>query len=556
VSAAPRRLFRSPATWLLVAVFITEFFLFDRFGSRRVTSIYPRWNDQIQYLSEAYTGYEYARQHGLGAGLWHTLVNPSAQGTLHDFAAVIVFQLTAPSRSAALALNMLALIAWQAALFAAVRRRSQSASLALATAMLPLGLSGPWQNVPGSAYDFRLDHLGMCALGACAAVALMTERLRSRQWSAAFGAVVGITLLTRFLTGTYFVLVFAAFFTWALTSHDRRRRSANAALAAVIAAAIAAPIFWLNREALWNYYYIGHYVGPESAIRNQNFGLVRSLDYVAYWLGARHLGAYFGAFALAVAALLAVARLRFRDRTGPRQCPSEQCRLLDDTTFIGATFLLAPAIVLTLHPQKSEVVISALAPGVIMLVIGVWLAIARWSAAPRRQRTAEAGVAVIAVIGALTYFGHTQRSPFEDPATSANLRQVNAIADEVFERAIAAKLDPIRVSVDYITDALDAQVLRVICYERHHVWRDFDMKLPTGIAEPDAAVVRQRVAESEFVFLSADGTPPGRYPYDRKLAELRPELRAWCNTHLHAAKSFVLLGQSITLYERATPRAE
>ena len=95
----PPALSRSPAVWLLVAVFALEFFLFDNFGARRFTPIYPRWNDQIQYLSESYTGYEFARANGFFTGLWHTLTNRSAQGTLHDFFAVIVFTLAGPSRS-------------------------------------------------------------------------------------------------------------------------------------------------------------------------------------------------------------------------------------------------------------------------------------------------------------------------------------------------------------------------------------------------------------------------------------------------------------------------
>src|ERR1043166_28027 len=127
---------RSSAFWLIV-VFAFEFFLFDHVGSHRFTSVYPRWNDQIQYLSESYTGYEYARSHGVAAGLWSALVNRSAQGTLHDFFAIIVFLVAGPSRSAALSLNILALIAWQASLFVALSRASGSRALAFAAAMLP-----------------------------------------------------------------------------------------------------------------------------------------------------------------------------------------------------------------------------------------------------------------------------------------------------------------------------------------------------------------------------------------------------------------------------------
>lgn len=545
-STAIARRSKSAAWWALIAVLILEFFLFDHFGSKRVTGFYPRWNDQIQYLSEAYTGYEYAREHGFAAGLWHTLVNPSAQGTLHDFAALMVFEFTGPSRSAALALNMLALIAWQLALFLAVDRRLGQRALALGAAMLPLVLRGPWQDVPGSAYDFRLDHLAMCAIGVTAVLAVMADGFRNRRWSVAFGVVVGVTLLTRFLTGTYFVVIFVALALWIIFHRERRKRLANLTLAAFVAAAMAAPIFWLNREWVWNYYVIGHYVGPESAIRNQNFGLQKSFAFVWGWLGERHLGAFFGWFAGAIAVALIALRLIDR-RRGEADTRTHRRGLW----IIGAIFLLAPTIVLVLHPQKSEVVLGALVPGVITLVIALWTSLAgSMSLRQRHFAVAQGVVAAASVLVALVYFGRCQRGVFEDPAIVANRRQVNTVADFVLREAQMAHLAPIRVSVDNITDALDAQVLRVVCYERHRVWKDWDMKLPTGITEPEAADVRQRIQDSDFVFLYLDDPTPGPFPYDRKLAQMRPELRAWCESHLKRAKVFVLLGRAVVLYQR------
>ena len=108
---------RSPTFWVLVVLFGLEFFLFDQFGARRHTPVYPRWHDQVQYLSESYTGYEFARSRGVVAGLLNALTTPSAQGTLHDFLAIVVFLFAGPSRSAALSVNLFAVIGWQAALF-------------------------------------------------------------------------------------------------------------------------------------------------------------------------------------------------------------------------------------------------------------------------------------------------------------------------------------------------------------------------------------------------------------------------------------------------------
>src|SRR5688572_11649450 len=220
-------LLRSPALWVLVVIFGLEFFLFDQYGARRHIAVYPRWHDQVQYLSESYTGYEFVRSRGVLAGLLNALTNSSAQGTLHDFFAIVVFLFAGPSRSAALSVNLLALIAWQIAIYLAVSRSTGSRPLALASMMLPLGLTGPWENIPGSAYDFRLDHMAMCGLGVSAAAGVLTNGFQSRRASGWFGIAVGLTILTRFITGTYFGLIFLGLAAWIYCGADRKNRWFN-----------------------------------------------------------------------------------------------------------------------------------------------------------------------------------------------------------------------------------------------------------------------------------------------------------------------------------------
>ena len=105
--------------WLAATVLmLAEFLVFDRMTSRHHASIYPRWSDQIQYLTEAYMGYDELQAHGWWAGLRSSYTNPAAQGTLHDIVAVPLFGMTGPSRRVALDLNMLAFLAWLLALVA------------------------------------------------------------------------------------------------------------------------------------------------------------------------------------------------------------------------------------------------------------------------------------------------------------------------------------------------------------------------------------------------------------------------------------------------------
>jgi hypothetical protein len=523
---------RSPVFWLLLGVFAAEFWLFDQYGARRHTAVYPRWHDQVQYLSEAYTGYEFARSRGVLAGLLNALTNSSAQGTLHDFFAIVVFLFAGPSRSAALSVNLLALIAWQIAIYLAVSRSTRSRPLALASMMLPLALTGPWENIPGSAYDFRLDHMAMCGLGISAAAGVLTNGFESRRASGWFGIAVGLTILTRFITGTYFVLIFLGLAAWIYCGADRKNRGFNLLRAGLFASVLAVPFLWLNYEVLREYYWIGHYVGPESAIRNPNLGLIRSFRFVTDQLAVRHLGWFFGAVALAGAIVLTLMRSSTRE-TGSRSL-----------WIIGALFMAAPMVILTFHPQKSAVVVSALVPGVIVLVIAAWDIAAR-RANPVSRWILASGV----MLAALAFYTRAQTLVAYPPSIQADIRRVNTLADQIFSRSTAANLKPARISVDYVTDAFDAYAFRVIVYERKRVWIPFDIRLPTGIAEPSDALVMERLKESDFVFLT-ESDSSGIYPFDRKLAAMRPTLRAWCDANLRGVERFTLLGRSMVLYQK------
>jgi len=534
--------------WLtLGALLLGEFLILDRVISQHHAWVYPRWNDQIQYLTEAYTGYEYLKLHGFFPGLWQTLINPAAQGTLHDFFAVLIFTIAGPSRSAALSVNLFYLLAWQLALFGAVIKTTQSKSLAFASAGLLLAFNTLSWGGPGSLVDFRLDWMASCAMGIALALALCTAGFRSTRWSLLFGTAVGFSLLTRFLTGAYFALIFAGLFIWCLASEERGRRAGNLLLAALIAFALSAPFFWLNRSWVYDYYLIGHFTGPESALRSPNMGITRSLSWLSQNWWSLHVGAKCAWLILSTTlGLVIAARVNQPQNSLPAADLSSKKTHAADWGIPGAIFLLAPTLVLTLHDQKSELVLSILLPGAIVLVLRLWQSLANYSA--NRSFPAILSWGVLAVSSYLAV--NALAKPERAAGFEASTRKVNALADYFYDTQLKAKLVNPRLGADQVTDSLDGQIMRVLCYERHKTWVPFIMTLPTGIMEEKPEVLMERLRQSDFMFLTERMPSEGAWPYDRQMRRLYPQLKAWCEQNLKPVETFLLFDRQMMLYQR------
>lgn len=530
--------------WLAAALLIlAEFLVFDGMTSRYHASVYPRWTDQGQYLTEAYTACQVMKDHGLWAALKSTLVKPSLQGTLHDFFAVLVFWVVgSPSRSAVLSLNMLALLVWQGALLATIPRVSGSRTLSWMTFSLVLCVAWPWSADAGSAVDFRLDHGAMCLLGLTATLALLTNGFRATGWSLAFGLAAAVTLLERFLTGVYFAGIFAACVAWILCGDARWLRLRNLLLAGLIMTLLAGPVFWLNRTSIYNYYWVGHMASADADARAAGTELWPSARYVFGYLGRLQLGAWFGWTAAALTLTLVTAAVAGRRKpAGP----------LDRSwLFFALIFLVVPAAVLCLHRQKSFYVLGVLVPGVILLVAWLWAALWRRIDFTGRLRFLPAALAVAAVGAGGGFFLQRQLTPPHSAEFIAGVAKINQIADHLFTTSRRAGLSQPRYAVDIQNDYFYPRTMNVLCYERQKQWLNLTPMLPVGIIEEKDEFIMDRLGRSDFVLLTDVLNEHGFYPYDRQMRRLYPVVKAWCEANLRHIETFPIFGRQMSLYQR------
>lgn len=523
--------------WLWLALLlVVEFILFDQVGAKHATRDLPRWNDQVQYLSEVYTRDLLAREQGLWTALRQSWVMPTAQGTLHDVWTTLVFAVTGPSRSAALSLNMLFFLGWQALCFVAIRRAFGSVHLAWAGAALLLCLRTLGVYEPGAPYDFRLDWMAAAWMGMACCAAYATDHFRKLKASLLFGACVGFCFGTRFITGTFFVLIYPALMLWISLWRRDAKALRNLVLSGLVTFIFVGPLFWINRESMLDYYYYGHYVGPESAIRNQNMHLWHGLSWIVVNTYDRHLG--LPMLVVVAGGCLAFLALRF---TAGKEARGTRPSLVP-----GILFTLCPLTVLLLHPQKSEVVLSVLIPGVIMLVIHLWA----FLGATRERAEVERVTWALVAVSLGLFVAAMYHDPVH-PEYRKDAGAVRSICARIFDNAHAGRLGRApRIAVDYVSDTIDAQTLRVVNFEKTKKWEETEMTLPSGIETMPEPEVMKRLGNSDFVLLTIKADRPPLYPFDGQMESQREQHRHWCETHLRKIGDYRIHGRSVSLYQR------
>jgi hypothetical protein len=524
----------------LAAVFAAESLLFILVTHHHYAWSYPAGSDQLQYLGEAYRSYERARQQGFAEGAWLALTHISAQGSLHGFFALLVFEVAGPSRTAALMVNLIGFLLWQGATFGAVRRLSGSRPLAWASIGLLAALHSPWSGGAGSAVDFRLDWMAACAYGVALAVGVAGNGFRSTRWAALFGLAIGLVLMTRFLTAAYFGVIFLILLAGLLTGEDRMKRCGRLMLSGTIALGLSAPSFWRARHTLYDYYWVDHFAGPARALNDSHFGALSSIRWMLSQLVFEQVGP--AALILGLGAAVAFAALRhFNPR--PDETPSEPVGDWDGAGWVAWAFFGAPAIILLLHPIKAPQTLGILLPGAVWIVILAWMRCARHAT---RSAVALAGAAV-AVTGALLFVVLETRTGDAD-RNSADFRNINALGDYVFFRAEEAGLPQPRVGVTWQLDSLSAETFQLLGYERHQRLLPMVATLPTGrFATTDENVMRA-LAESDLVCLVTRA--PLLLPFDRQMARLLPQMAQWCETHLAYAGHLETAAFAVSVYER------
>jgi hypothetical protein len=551
----------SRAGWLVLAVLLVlEWGLFSQYVRREIAWAYPTSYDQTVYLAQAYESYQAVLDRGLVAGLWDGVSRRTPQGMLLRPEAALLFLLTGPSRLSALSLNFASFAALQAVLAGTLLALGRSWRVALFGVGLLLAAATPF-SWPGGIADFRLDFQTFCLFGVFLCLVVRSRAFTDWRWSLAAGVCGGALVLLRFICVVYLAGILGATFLvlavalW-LARHDAAVRSrklrqlGGLTLAGAVLLALTLPVLWHNRAPIYNYYAVGHVLGPEKAIRAREVGaegLVAGLLYYPRSLAWQHLGPAFlllgGTTVFAVAVATWVVR---------------QPRPLDGRTtglFIVAS-LLVPVAALTLDVAKSPIVANVLVAPAVWLVLLPVLRVAGALPAgggPRPVRWGLTALATVALgIGLWTQLdGFSRASPLRQARPDAE--EVVRLFDTIARYSGDLGRTAPRISVDAQHDYLYPPIAAAVGYERHHLLLRPELRLGGtifAVTEPEAVAA---VLDSDFVVLTThtdQDESASAYPFNQSIPPLRPRLAALCRERFLPLDRFHFYDTDLVLYAR------
>jgi hypothetical protein len=531
---------------LLILCFILfEGGIFAYTATTYITPFYPRFFDQIQYLRESYLAYQEMQLNGLWSAIYGSLSNQVAQGVWHDFAALLSMSVFGPHRISALLVNFIWLIFLQLALFFVTLSATRNNSVAWLSFLMPLLIQGIWRpDVGGALYDFRLDHLAMCMMGLTIISCLKTEGFTNRKWSIIFGLLVSLTITGRFLTSVYFGLIYALLFGVLLFNSDRKTRVGNLVLSAFAAIPLVAIFFTHNWERIYNYYLVNHMVGTEKIARASGLNSFETFQYISINGLYTFQGPIF--FILFILILLVYF---FSDR---RSKQTELKEIFFSPLFswwriVGFIFFISPMIVLSFESEAQNAVLSILTPGIVIFLLS--LIIPFYLGMKSKSGTGTKTLLLLMTVFSLFNFTYTNLKFSEFKEFASNANKVNQIADFIYQYSI--KYDSnVKIATNRVVEFLDANIQRMVIYERHGKWLPLEGTLPAGLIEVPNDEIYERLKNSNLAF-SIEGPAITRgFPSELQMQSLQREFTKIYHDNFKALNSINIFDKQVTVYER------
>lgn len=534
-------------------------------AERQIAPYLPLWADQVQYLNEAYRGYELMREHGVFAGTIEAVRLPRVQGWLLQTVASWSMLIVGPSRIAALDVNFALLVIWLGTTSYVVKR-----SFGVIASLIALGLfllAATLLANPGGPFDFRLDFAAMCLWGTIIAVIAASPGLEGwRTRLAVF--VLGLALIAARLISASYLLPFSALLVLAyvpmqrLTGRPWRRGLIWLVLTVAAWTIVLGLIVWSTFDLFSSYYLRGHIMAGESTVRRLATGLNTLRDDLVYYpwvLHQDHLGRLFEYLSVATLILALAAGLFLRRAGGTTARHPEQDRPEPTHGHRVAWFLLVSALslvatfaTLATAQVKSTAVAGVLVPSIVLLLVGVTVWLARGGLSFRPVLALGLLGPVLIGAGLVVQWQRIGAGlPYlpPRPVLTSNARLV----DDALPYVTQPRDRPIIWSLDTLRVELSGPTIQVFVYERTGQWIRLGGAIGYGPIEQrlDEAAILRGAEASDVLILSKP--PPGTtqpYPYFQSIHEQHEVLERYAAERLSLIGTYDVQAEQLFLYVR------
>jgi len=547
-------------TILLLALFAAEATIFCFQVARNIAPYYPPNFDQLSYFLATYDLIHQLRAKGFSALLTELLLPSQATGTTFILQGALLSYIGGANRTALLSINLLHFLALQLVFFHTVRLRTGHSQFAWIGAALLLVLATIFAN-PGGIYDYRIDFSALCLYGIWTCLVIWSDTFLHGWRSFAAAAAAILLIFSRFFVIIYVgsvyggLLVAALYTIWRSASSSRRavavRRTRNIVVFGTLVGVIGLMRLFVSREAIYDYYVVGHVLGDEKYIRAHELGLYSVWDHLLFYPESI-VGIHVGLLAILMAAaitLLAVVVAWSSPRVSGGQLLGRLCRFRFDFAMLGLATMV-PIAVLTINVAKSPVVggivVVPVVLAVVLVLAAVWppdkprFPIWQWSAPQSilvtgalRAFSGVSPTAIIALIAmAVSVPAFISRGlSSQQVLPRSELERITELAKTIAEYALDNGLTRPTMSSDRIVDFQNIGTPKLFSIEMLHRELNIDPRFghgPYGIFATSREDALRLFAESDIIVLTdpvTDRSVP--YPMNSKIPEYWDEVWRW-----------------------------
>lgn len=555
---------------MVLALIVLQWLLFSSYIERELMQTPFVQGDGVWYLSQSYEIYDKF----INEDLYPVDDFKQRWGPLLNITATVFNSLFGPSRTAALATNIIVFLAWQVLIFYAFKRISGSSLWGLFVFGFCLCLQAPFFEM----FKFQRDFITLGTFGVFIATVLISDTFLNRHWSLASGCIVAIMILFRYVTLSYLAVIYffmTLVFVFIVLYKRRGNRDAsfymirliNILLSGFVVLILIAYPIYLAKETLF-LEYLKNFTNSKIIIETYNMGMGKServfvllSDYINTSLGPLFVRVVVMFLLISfVVSMMRVVRFGFSYWVSEIK-NSPMMKSMNSNLFLlftGSCFII-PFTFFCLYSTAHKVfMISMAAPGLTL----VCFLLVTLNCGMLQQKNKKITLSILSAIALISIlFGVwnqvNQYTTISYPREHRqDIDEISRMYDDIYERCMRYNLTTPAISTDFLEDYTLGGCLNLKTYEYEkrrvlispHPLLGYPIEYPIELNNSIGLIMA-----SDFIVLNPETDNIkkwGRYQFVHSMEKYRSVIREKVKENFSLIGNYVIGGQTVELYSK------